>query len=580
MLVFSIAQILPVHVVEQIARHISYKPPLPIYSNRYPHPPCRPMVLTPMMKLCSTWRHAACSMFYRSVFLCLGKPNFEMFDDKCLSLKNAIECGGQQHIRHIFMLIDMENFNQDWGVQALNLSSILLNCKTMPAVRSVLFYFVVDHMLETNRHVISRVFNRCSKHRIERNIRTFAKSLHRTVPNLTRIKISQRHIYGLPQNLVNIIEQTISRLNIILNTQLTYLALDNITTLDRLLSSLSSGNLCSIILNHNQLSTSEVALIKLNSSKLEQLHIFFAAPNAVLQLTINDSSSYGTHVYPRLKHLCIYTSGIREPSDNQPLVDPFPALVTLNCEGWFPFASTIVLSEGRSHITHLRIDLDRHLLAALNNEKLLEEGAFKKLRYVSLGLTKFSCSYSPRDVDMLLPKVLHLCRSAQTICFRHMHFNNAKKAISQLRVSESLQYLDICFSPLNIDQLIAFLCACPNLLNANVSLKDLPRVSGKGMPTHRVLDNYQQKYSTCTSSVRYLGLASLIFPSTRRAGEFLLLLVDILTSIVRVRISARSLLHTQAVLKDIDSARKRSAYDGHNKLDRVEFLIDMDWQCA
>ncbi|KAJ2231368.1 hypothetical protein EV180_000420, partial [Coemansia sp. RSA 518] len=147
----------------------------------------------------------------------------------------------------------------------------------------------------------------------------------------------------------------------------------------------------------------------------------------------------------------------------------------------------------------------------------------------------------------------------------------------KVQFPQMLHNLDMPFTMLNIDQAIAILCACPQVLKANLSLADIGAGSGKGMPAPGLLMRYQNKYTGCAARTKYLGLQSWSCRSTRRAAEFCVLLVDVIPSIARVCISPEWHATQNGFLKDVDMARKRSVYDNHPHLHSVEFLSSKCW---
>ncbi|KAJ2307457.1 hypothetical protein IWW54_004383 [Coemansia sp. RSA 2705] len=122
------------------------------------------------------------------------------------------------------------------------------------------------------------------------------------------------------------------------------------------------------------------------------------------------------------------------------------------------------------------------------------------------------------DFNSLVYKSAELGGCIQTLCLRWMDLKNVDQIVTEVQFPLTLRNLDLSYTMLNIDQVLAFLIACPQVVKAKLSLKDI------------------------TGS--------------------------------RVCIACKVLSSRGKFFKDIGMARKRSAYNEHTWLDDAQISFD------
>ncbi|PIA13586.1 hypothetical protein COEREDRAFT_89450 [Coemansia reversa NRRL 1564] len=568
--VVSAAQALPAHIIEEIVSYIYtlQQPSEDIIDFESPH---RPVKLIPLLGICSRWRYIVCAIFYHSVILCIDKPNtFEIYKSHLLRMEEAIENKCEHYICHIDMVININDFCQHWDIHSSNHASILKKCGPLPTVHIMEAYIIQECQLEDDKSIITdRPLEDCLKD-IDSNIHTFADALEEILPNRARVEVFRDTIDSYLDT-DKPIEEIVTRLNSIINRHTTQLILLNMRFTKHLLTDLPNDSLQIISLVDEVLPKTHVALIQRNINSLEQLYICGTDDYSINSIIIDDASKNNICIYPRLRRLHISECVASNKTINQSTADPFPQLESLECEGKFPFHSTGVLKQGRSHICKLVIYLNDELMEHLTKDGIFTKNAFAQLRSVTLCIDRFDSSNTFNNMNMLVAKAFNLCESTHKIKFSGIKLKNIVKDISELNVSEKLHHLDVRATPLTIDMVIKVLYACPRLLVADIYLQKDPDCWDRGVPANSLLKCYQNEYSDLNFSVLRLNLKKIKFPTIRRASEFILLLVDIVSSITHVRLSRGYSLDMKRVVKSIRTVRKRPAYVGHTKLDNVKF---------
>ncbi|KAJ2821261.1 hypothetical protein IWW50_004710 [Coemansia erecta] len=575
---YSVAQLLPAHIIDSIVRHLPYSSPEPESVAKEPPLPLKSQSLIPLLGICRSWRPSACSEFYSKALIRLDSAySHKHCDKRAVRIDHALQNGHQRCVKDVFVFVDISNFNRDWDSDTQNLASIICNCQQLPLVRSITYYFVLDYRRESNNQlVVPEADKSCNRPAIAKNIESFVAAVRETMPRISRVSAFNCHIFSLPPAAKQIISAVFSHLDKFVGSQPTHLSLAHIDVPNALVTIPATASLQSISLSGYRSQEPETALIQRNADTLEQLWIRMATPSALIKLVRAADKPLEIRTFPRLKHfIVLWGHDERDPDSWQPAANPFPRLETLVCHGYFPFTSPAVLAECQTHLRHLDIDVDTALLTDLDQAGVFAEGAFTSLQYVSLKWARhgYGGSYNRNS---LFYKSAHLCNSTRTLCLRSMELANVKTLVAKAQFPHTLRYLDMPFTMLKIDQAIAILSACPQVLKANLSLTDISDGSSKGMPAPGVLMKYQKEHSDCAARLKYLGVRSVSFRSTRRAAEFTVLLVDIIPSIVRVCISPEG-CSGYDFLNHVDKARKRTVYDGHSQLDSVQFSVERCW---
>ncbi|KAJ2821934.1 hypothetical protein IWW50_004433 [Coemansia erecta] len=582
---YSVAQLLPAHIIDSIVRHLPYSSPEPESVAKEPPLPLKSQSLIPLLGICRSWRPSACSEFYSKALIRLdGTYSHKHCDNRAVRIvriDHALQNGHQRCVKDVLVLVDISNFNQDWDSDTPNLASIIRNCQQLPRARSITYYFVLDYHRnnyhhDNCQHVVPEPDKIRNRSTIAKNIGSFVAAVRETMPRISRVSAYNGHIGSIKPTIHQIINTMFDHLGKFIGSHPTHLSLENIDVPNALGTIPATASLQSISLLGYRSQEPETALIQRNANTLEQLWIRMATPSALIKLVRAADKPLEIRIFPRLKHfIVLWGHDERDPDSWQPAANPFPRLETLVCHGYFPFTSPAVLAECQTHLRHLDIDVDTALLTDLDQAGVFAEGAFTSLQYVSLKWARhgYGGSYNRNS---LFYKSAHLCNSTRTLCLRSMELANVKTLVAKAQFPHTLRYLDMPFTMLKIDQAIAILSACPQVLKANLSLTDISDGSSKGMPAPGVLIKYQKEYSDCAARLKYLGVRSVSFRSTRRAAEFTVLLVDIIPSIVRVCISPEG-CSGYDFLNHVDRARKRTVYDGHSQLDSVQFSVERCW---
>ncbi|KAJ2495631.1 hypothetical protein GGH96_006322, partial [Coemansia sp. RSA 1972] len=553
--VYSVAQLLPAHIISSIIHHVpiahSKASPITVALE----PPLKSRWLAALLGVCQSWRPAACSAFYAKVLIKLDSGSGGRYDGTSIvRAHDAGQNGCQRYVKDVLVLVEMSNFNRVWDSHTPNLASIVRDCQQLPYVRAIAYYLVLYDI----GRVMPEPDQSCNAMVIGKNVDVFATAIRETMPRFSQAAVYSQLIYALSPPMQQITENVIGLLSKLIGSQPTRLSLAHVEITDNLASISATASLQGIALSTFQGQELEAALVQRNASTLERIWIETTTPLALVALVRSPSQALEVCTYPRLLHFVAqWSHGQRDPDGWQPPVSPFPRLKTLKCRGYFPYTQPAILAECQNTLCHLDIELDAAFLAALDQANVLAKGAFPKLSYLSLSWLNHAHA-RPYNRNSLFYKSLDLCQNTHTLCLRWMKLANINQLVAKVQFPQMLRNLDIPYTMLNIDQAIAILCACPQVLKANLSLADIGAGSGKGMPAPGLLVKYQNKYSGCAARTKYLGLQSWSCRSTRRAAELCVLLVDVIPSIVRVCISPEWHASQHGFLKDVDMARKRS----------------------
>ncbi|KAJ1827499.1 hypothetical protein LPJ70_007475 [Coemansia sp. RSA 2708] len=295
-------------------------------------------------------------------------------------------------------------------------------------------------------------------------------------------------------------------------------------------------------------------------------------------MTWGKNGGYHTQVYPRLKLLHIqFCVGQRNKTYRQPLADPFPRLQTLICRGHFPFSTPIVLTEGHSHIRHLDIDLDTDLLQTYADHRVFAKGSFPHLYYVSLGWAERDTTSRSYISMELYSMTVELCATAQIMRINSTGTTAKNDTMLKIHLATNLRVLDMPRHKVPFTELIPLLSGLPALQKARVVLGDVPTQNMLRMPTFEQINEYRELFKSHSTSAWALGISDLVFGNSRRAAEFLVLLVDILSSIKRVSISYNCTRTSYKVVNAVEFVKRRKIYKSNPAIEDVEFVSSASW---
>ncbi|KAJ2777232.1 hypothetical protein H4R18_005261 [Coemansia javaensis] len=538
----------------------------------YPRKPARrPVHLLPAMGVCRAWRCAVQALFYRDAYLCTeGLAAKTDPYNAVMRVEDVAASGCQQHLRTLYVGIDVMHFSQPWDELPQTLASAVRALGRLPAVRSGLFAFCIASA------PADKAF---SRRRIADNFDAFLGALYEAAPNMRRVDIHTETRLQLAAPMRSAVNQVYNATHKFIRAQTTYVSLYHLGSEDYLFTAPPVDTLRSIVLSPWAAVGESLELVRRSAESLERLHLEQPKHAAFSSLITEGGDPGRTRVYPRLKHLYIgWFSDSRGADFALPPENPFPRLETLACKGSYPLGALLLLQDdARARIRHLGMQADGALLKVLHSSSAVEEGALASLDYIALRLASHSAADTPANADRLFPRVFALGRRVRTVCFRHMQFRRFAKALEATRFPDTLRRLDLGFSFLTIDQAIALLCACPGAVKVGLSLKDVAGARGRGMPAPGVIAKYRETYRSHRAAVPHIGLVALVFPSPRRGAEFVVLLADILRCITRVTIPADCPYSGPSVLKEIHAARRRPEYRDSPHLDGVRFAIESCW---
>ncbi|KAJ1829947.1 hypothetical protein LPJ63_005233 [Coemansia sp. RSA 2711] len=566
------AQTLPIDVLKALMCRVVVKQP-PFYTfldieRRYNHL----RQLFPLLSVCRSWRYAARSIFYRTAILKLPDGEEDIFDGRnIIHVHHVVAHQCQADLREIYLLVDVVNFNRDCDKGGL-LATTVLNCGRLSAVRRVQLVFAVDRASSDSQAVDPRFDASPSMTRIQDNLVAFAASLREAAPNLCKVDIIVTSLYDATGSEKQVARRVLAGLDqLIMNCALP------LAEPGQLPAAVTPPppTLQTIVFSQYRGSDADNELLWRHSEMLEQLHICRTTARTAAKLVLDSGSSQHTHAYPRLKHLVIQRC---DTGNGPPTVFPqnkclFPQLETLVCKGQFPFAPLPALTGGTSRIRHLEVRLDAALLSAFTRNCPDASREFKLLYFASLSWN----SASLEAVESPFDKVCHavrICQHAQALRIHLREGFPLLGAVESNWFSKHLRLLQIPDPAITTPQAIQLFSACPSLEKAIISLKGVAS-DESNVPGLNYIHSKQKQCSDYQFSVHTLSIQGLAFETSIKAGEYIALLVYIVRSIRKVRLSHYGLVtRTRTILDDISSARNRPVYRDRPHLAETNFTID------
>ncbi|KAJ1784477.1 hypothetical protein LPJ67_004318, partial [Coemansia sp. RSA 1938] len=386
--VYSVAQTLPMHVIEDIMQYASLEHIAALPLKELPLRPKKQAKLLPLMSVCQSWRAVAGSMFYHTALLKLKEVEpYEFSSERHLTLGHVIEIGAQLLVKELYVHVYVPNFCVNWDSMdtsdestAQTLATMVSDCGDLPTVRSLKLILTSDDGNYRQR------FNTVDKPEhdkdiILKNIQTFGEHLKQHAPNAWKVDVFSNYFHSR-MNLNHQEDFVVDNVSQLVSANVGHISLKHVKIAKPMVVKLSENTLRSLTIAYHKGTQKHIDIVRNNSSTLETLCVDHITTHSMLKMTWGKTGGYHTLVYPRLKHLIINSCvGQRNLSYRQPLVNPFPKLQTLICRGYFPFSSPIVLMEGRAHIRHLDITLDTALLQMYADSKVFEKGSFETLQF-------------------------------------------------------------------------------------------------------------------------------------------------------------------------------------------------------
>ncbi|KAJ2123735.1 hypothetical protein IW147_002328 [Coemansia sp. RSA 720] len=581
--VYSVAQTLPMHVIEDIVQYVSLEHIAALPLKELPLRPKKQPKFLPLMSVCQSWRAVAGSMFYHTALLKLKdvEPH-EFSSERYLTLEHVIKIGALLLVKELYVHVYVPNFCVNWDSMdtsdestAQTLATMVSDCGDLPSVRSLKLVLTSDDGKYRRRlNTVDKPEH--DKDIILKNIQTFGEHLKQHAPNAWKVEVFSNYF----ESRVNLDHQedfVVDNISQLVGANVGHLSLKHVKITKLMAVKLSENTLRSLTIAYHKGTQKHIDIVRNNASTLETLCVDHITTHSMLKMTWGKTGGYHTLVYPRLKHLIINSCvGQRYLSYRQPLANPFPKLQTLICRGYFPFSSPIVLMEGRAHIRHLDITLDTALLQMYADSKVFEKGSFQNLQFVSLGWAERNIFSKRRISEQLYTITSELCAKTQVMRINNVRANLVDSKFSSIHFASNLRVLDMPYNMLDINELIPMLCSFPKLQKANVAFMDISEAASSCMPTVGMIEEYQKRYKSSFTSAWALGIHSVSFGTSRRAAELLVLLVDILTSIKRVSIDYNCPRSPYKVIHAISYVKRRKVYKNHQVQD-VEFVADECW---
>ncbi|KAJ1901328.1 hypothetical protein LPJ81_003769 [Coemansia sp. IMI 209127] len=605
-------QTLPAHIMERIVLYVpGIEPTFAMNVYEPGHCDTEPVkAYLPLMGVNRAMRIITAPLFYKyaSKLVCETKPpgyNYRIEKDG-LSLDDVMEIGAQEHVKQLRLVLDIfaldEETNRDINHIENAVVPSIIKYGQLPAVHTIILatYNNVPLAYAFRRRMGTGLDNPentgsespTTTVDIPRRLEAIKHAVLDIAPRVRRLIMSKdiEQLYSPPEHeKKRIRELTDFKEDFVNGLALGHISLVKNTVSKKLLANLSGPEMAlrSITLSYNKGSQQHIELVRRNWMRLERLHINHLTAHAVVKMTWCDGGS-GTLVYPRLKHLCINVcSGNRSTSYRQPDKDPFPALTTLISHGQFPFATPVVLTEGRKHIRRLDLDLDNDLMEAYGN-KLFTDRSFHELESISLGWWAKGPVRASQS-QLVLTRALNIGLKTQ---IAHIHSFEAdwldSSTVKDMHSLSTLRVLDMELTYITPNQALIIFNACPLLQKAYISLRDERSESRVvKMPADSELIEFQEAHKGCTSRIQSLGIYSTQFSRSRRAAEYLMMLANVLPCLKRVCISSFVRVIPNKYIPDktgarklfdaINQTRKRKFYKGKPHVHSVDVAIDNCW---
>ncbi|KAJ1814374.1 hypothetical protein LPJ56_004870, partial [Coemansia sp. RSA 2599] len=323
-------------------------------------------------------------MFYKSALLAYDSKKLYVYKHESLiKLEDIIDTGSQHHLKKIQVYISPMDFRSPETSTAV-LQAVLDKVGPLCRVREITLFFAPYSSLYRFQR-FNQTDDEVDIDALSATLEEYARLFHELLPNKKIVNAYKSQEHRSPARFAATYKRMSDFATELVGTQVCHFSSEGINLTKPLVDNLKGTQMRRISIARHKGTQQHIELIRRNAQTLEVIHIKNVTTHALVKMTYRGAKQ-GTMVYPRLRELYIAScSGYRSRSYNEPTCDPFPALRVLDCQGHFPFASPVVLDQGRSHISVLRIDADRQLLEILESGGVLEDGSFKHLSLLSLG---------------------------------------------------------------------------------------------------------------------------------------------------------------------------------------------------
>ncbi|KAJ2558400.1 hypothetical protein EV175_000804 [Coemansia sp. RSA 1933] len=605
-------QSLPAHILERIALCVPGTEPtfaMTMHDPEYCY--TNPVkAYLPLIGINRTMRIIVAPLYYKFASMYIGNSDhitdFNGGATKYLNIDDVAKHGAQNHVKRLRLVLDINSLESaildDASYVEDTIIPYIKACGVLSGVHSLCLFIYSNYRL---RYILRDIHQFCETHpdspksirRAELDmpkvLETIKQAVFKVVPRVRQVVIKRdngdifyqtEHEKKRNSEAVDFAESFVNGL------ALGHVALIRTTVSKKLLSNLSGAGMAlrSITLSYNKGSQQHIELVRRNWMRLERLHIDHPTAHAVVKMTWLDGGS-GTLVYPRLNYLCINVcSGHRNANHRHLSSDPFPVLTTLICRGQFPFATPVVLAEGRKHIRRLDIDIDDELMSEYGND-LFTAKSFQELQSVSLGWWARGPNSRSSQSHMLMTRTLTIGVNTQIAHIHRLETGWLDDTVfKDMHALSTLRILDMELTYITPNQALIIFNACPRLEKAYVSLRDeWSRRTTIKMPADSELAEFQEAHKSCTSRIRGLGIYSSQFSRSRRAAEYIVMLSNVLPCLKRVSLSSFVRVLPNKYIPDkvwakklfdaIHTTRKRKFYKDNSRVQSVDYSINNCW---
>ncbi|KAJ2755425.1 hypothetical protein GGI19_001667 [Coemansia pectinata] len=570
---FTPAQVLPYHIVASIAQYIELgatETPSTIKSGTISIPiPSKELV--PLAAVCQSWRAVVDPLIYRVAAHCTssGKP-YTYTNTHLPKLSVAVERQKQHLVRQLYLFIDMSKlFNAESFMSFLDF--VENTCGEMLSVYKLALiptYSESMYLWQTPSETET-----AASLDISTAMEKFFKCVRSLTPNARIVTASHGSTYRSYRRAVKDHDHAIALLPAMFAERTTQLVVDHVNLSRPQLDKLVPGMLRSISITGYKGPQCHIELIQRHAPWLERLELVSFTVHAIVKLTWGHTTT-STRLYPRLKKLSIASVlGLRTAKVRQPTVDPFPALEILDCQSCFPFTTSVVLEGGQSHLRVLKLRLDSELFGVMESKRLLRESAYKKLEIISLGWAERSSVGRQEFSERMLLKSFEIGAKTQIVYANRLAIPDFDVVLPKIHFTSTLRVLDFQETALTIAQAVELLSGFPKLREASLFLREVPGDRSKRMPTPEEVAQFNKRFIDCQSSVMFLDICKTQFTNSRRSGEYIVLMTDVLPSVTHVRIKCSTKTRSGRVRNGIKFALQRAIYQ-NKRVQDVQFAAD------
>ncbi|KAJ2893146.1 hypothetical protein IWW38_002962 [Coemansia aciculifera] len=388
----------------------------------------------------------------------------------------------------------------------------------------------------------------------------FLKCVRSLAPNARIVTASQYSPYRTRSKLSRNYGHAMALLPAILAERTSHVVVDRVDLSPPQLEKLVPGTLRSISISGYKGRQCHVELIQRHAPWVERLELVNFTVHSITKLTWGNTTTT-TRLYPRLKKLRIASVvGFRKTKMRQPTIDPFPALQVFDCQTIFPFTSPVVLDGGQSHLRVLKLRMDVDLFGMMERNGLLRKSAFQQLEVISLGWVERTSVGRQEFSERMLLKSFEIGVHTQVVYANKLSIPNFDTVLPQVHFASTLRVLDFKEAALTAVQAVTLLSGFPRLRDAKLSLCETRGVRPKRMPTAEEVAQFHKQFIDCQSSVAFLDIHKTDYANSRRAGEYIVMVADVLPSVVCVRICCSTNTRSSRVRRGVKYALQRNIY--------------------